>query len=188
MTVSDVSLEIPRGHIIAVVGETGSGKTTLANLLGRFYDPTEGSVSMDGIDLRDMKMSDLRKLVGVVTQETILFNDTIAGNISYGSEGASEEAIIDAAKKANAHEFIMGEPDGYDRMAGEKGFVLSGGEKQRIAIAMIGRRQPVPLRIVTHQVRRARVGGNHLVHALHCILDVVRIVTDQGRGKITENR
>ncbi len=133
--IDHVSLDVPKGSVVALVGETGSGKTTLANLLARFYDPSAGRVLMDGRDLKDLEGSSLRKLIGVVTQETILFNDTIANNISYGSDDADMEKIIEAAKKANAHEFIIADPAGYDRMVGEKGFVLSGGEKQRISVA-----------------------------------------------------
>jgi subfamily B ATP-binding cassette protein MsbA len=133
--IDHVSLDVPKGSVVALVGETGSGKTTLANLLARFYDPSAGRVLMDGKDLKDLDASSLRKLIGVVTQETILFNDTIANNIAYGSDNPGMEKIIDAAKKANAHEFIIADPAGYDRIAGEKGFVLSGGEKQRIAVA-----------------------------------------------------
>ncbi len=135
LTVQDVSFEIPRGSIIAVVGGTGSGKTTLANLLARFYDPLSGTVAMDGVSLKDMDMGDLRNLIGVVTQETVLFNDTIASNIAYGSPNATREEIVAAAKMANAHDFIMSQPEGYDRVVGEKGFALSGGERQRVAIA-----------------------------------------------------
>ncbi|MFC1497463.1 ABC transporter ATP-binding protein [Verrucomicrobiota bacterium] len=142
LTVDNVSFAIPKGSVVAVVGETGSGKTTLANLLARFYDPVRGSVLMDGIDLREIRIASLRKLVGVVTQETILFNDTIFNNISYGTQNATREQVVNAAKKANAHEFIMAEPDGYDRVCGEKGFVLSGGERQRIAIARAILRNP----------------------------------------------
>jgi subfamily B ATP-binding cassette protein MsbA len=135
LTIKGVSFEIPLGSVVAVVGGTGSGKTTLANLLARFYDPVAGSVSMDGIDMRQLDIGDLRSLIGVVTQETVLFNDTIAFNIAYGTPDATREQIIAAAKLANAHDFIMAQPEGYDRVAGEKGFALSGGERQRVAIA-----------------------------------------------------
>ena len=135
LTIKDVSFEIPHGSVVAVVGGTGSGKTTLANLLARFYDPVAGAVTMDGVDVRQMDVGDLRNLIGVVTQETVLFNDTIAANIAYGSPEATREQMIAAAKMANAHEFILSQPDGYDRVVGEKGFALSGGERQRVAIA-----------------------------------------------------
>jgi subfamily B ATP-binding cassette protein MsbA len=130
-----IDIKIPKGSVVALVGETGSGKTTLANLLARFYDPTAGQVMIDGKDLRGVKIASLRKLIGVVTQETILFNDTIASNISYGSESATMDQIVEAAKQANAHDFIVADPQGYHRVVGEKGFVLSGGERQRVAIA-----------------------------------------------------
>jgi len=133
--IQDASFVLQKGKTIAVVGSTGSGKTTLANLLARFYDPTGGRILMDGMDLRDMDIGDLRKLIGVVTQETILFNTTIAENITYGTKGATNEQIEAAAKMANAHPFIMGHRDGYQRIVGDKGFVLSGGERQRVAIA-----------------------------------------------------
>jgi len=132
---SDVDIDIPVGSVVALVGETGSGKTTLANLLARFYDPTGGRILLDGHDLRDMEIASLRRLIGVVTQQTILFNDTIAVNIAYGTENATPEAIQNAARRANAESFITSDPAGYNRVVGEKGFVLSGGEKQRIAIA-----------------------------------------------------
>ncbi len=135
LTIKDVSFDIPRGTIVAIVGGTGSGKTTLANLLARFYDPASGAVTMDGVDLRQMDVGDLRHLIGVVTQETVLFNDTIASNIAYGTPEATRGQVIDAAKMANAHDFIISQPDGYERVVGEKGFALSGGERQRIAIA-----------------------------------------------------
>ena len=140
--VSHASFEIPRGKMVAVVGGTGSGKTTLSGLLSRFYDPTEGRVVLDGTDLRDLRISDLRKLIGSVQQETILFNDTIEENIKYGSPNATHDEVVAAAKMANAHEFIMAQPEGYERMAGEKGFALSGGERQRIAIARAILRNP----------------------------------------------
>jgi subfamily B ATP-binding cassette protein MsbA len=130
-----VSLDIPMGSVVALVGETGSGKTTLANLLARFYDPIAGRITLDGVDLREIEIASLRRMIGVVTQETILFNDTIASNIAYGMSGASMDSIIEAARKANAHEFIVAKSQGYETVVGEKGFVLSGGERQRIAIA-----------------------------------------------------
>jgi len=134
-TIKNATFDIARGSLVAVVGGTGSGKTTLANLLARFYDPESGSITMDGVDLRQIDVGDLRRLVGVVTQETVLFNDTIASNIAYGSPTATREQIVDAAKMANAHDFIAAQPEGYDRVVGEKGFSLSGGERQRVAIA-----------------------------------------------------
>ena len=140
--VSHASFEIPRGKMVAVVGGTGSGKTTMSGLLARFFDPQSGRVTMDGIDLRDLKTDDLRRLVGSVQQETILFNDTIESNIRYGSFEATHEQVVAAAKLANAHDFIMSHPEGYSRMAGEKGFSLSGGERQRIAIARAILRNP----------------------------------------------
>ena len=140
--VSHATFEISRGKVVAVVGGTGSGKSTLSGLLARFYDPREGRVTMDGVDLRDIRVADLRRLVGSVMQETLLFNDTIEANIKYGSEGATHEEVVAAAKMANAHDFIMSQPDGYDRNVGEKGFALSGGERQRIAIARAILRNP----------------------------------------------
>lgn len=140
--VSHASFEIGRGKMVAVVGGTGSGKTTMSGLLSRFFDPYSGRVTMDGIDLRDLRIEDLRRLVGSVQQETILFNDTIEENIRYGTPDATHEQVVAAAKLANAHEFIMSQPEGYSRMAGEKGFALSGGERQRIAIARAILRNP----------------------------------------------
>ena len=133
--VSGISMKVPAGSVVAVVGETGSGKTTLANLLARFYDPSEGRITLDGHDLRRISIASLRRLIGVVTQETVLFNDTVAENISYGMKSVSRESVIEAARKANAHDFITALPGGYERVVGEKGFVLSGGERQRVALA-----------------------------------------------------
>ena len=140
--VAHASFEVARGKMVAVVGGTGSGKSTLSGLLARFYDPQSGRVSIDGVDLRDVKISDLRKLIGAVMQETLLFNDTIEENIRYGTPGATHEEVVAAAKMANAHDFIMAQPEGYARIVGEKGFVLSGGERQRIAIARAILRNP----------------------------------------------
>jgi len=140
--VSHASFEIARGRVVAVVGGTGSGKSTMSGLLARFYDPREGRITMDGVDLRDLHVADLRALVGSVMQETLLFNDTIEENIKYGSPDATHEQIVAAAKMANAHDFIMAQPEGYARNVGEKGFALSGGERQRIAIARAILRNP----------------------------------------------
>jgi ATP-binding cassette, subfamily B, bacterial MsbA len=140
--IAGVEIEVPKGTVIALVGETGSGKTTLANLLARFYDPTQGRGTIDGVDVRDAGITSLRKMIGIVTQDTILFNDTIASNIAYGTANATEEQIVAAAKLAHAHEFIVSRPEGYGRVVGEKGFVLSGGEKQRVAIARAVLRNP----------------------------------------------
>ncbi len=131
----DINLDIPVSSITAFVGETGAGKSTLVDLLGRFYDPTEGTICIDGTDMRELSISSLRRFIGVVTQETILFNDTIANNIAYGSPQADREQVVAAAKSANAHEFIMAHPEGYDRVVGDRGSVLSGGQSQRLAIA-----------------------------------------------------
>ena len=140
--VKNASFALPRGKMVAVVGGTGSGKSTLSGLLARFFDPVSGRVTMDGVDLRELKVADLRRLVGAVTQEALLFNDTIEANIRYGSPDATHEQVVEAAKLANAHDFIMSQPEGYSRIVGEKGFALSGGERQRIAIARAILRNP----------------------------------------------
>lgn len=132
----NINLTIPAGSAIALVGETGSGKSTLANLIPRFFDPTEGRVLYDGIDLRDLKINSLRDNLAIVTQDVVLFDDTVANNISYGLRGtASLEQIQEAAKAAKAHDFIMRLPLGYDTPIGSRGSRLSGGERQRLAIA-----------------------------------------------------
>jgi ABC-type multidrug transport system fused ATPase/permease subunit len=126
---------VRRGEIVALVGPSGSGKTTLSALLLRFYDPLTGAVRVDGRDIREVTFQSLRKQIGLVTQETLLFNDTIRANIAYARAGATEEEIIAAAKAANAWEFIQDKPEGLDTMIGERGILLSGGQKQRLAIA-----------------------------------------------------
>lgn len=140
----NVSFTIPRGHVVAVVGETGSGKSTLANLIARFYDVSEGRITIGGVDVRDCTVSSLRNMVGVVNQEPIIFNETIRENIAYGTPQATMEDIESAAKLANAHNFITdgAHPEGYDTIAGENGFKLSGGEKQRVTIARAILRNP----------------------------------------------
>jgi len=133
--IKDFSLEIERGQFVAVVGSTGSGKSTLANLLARFYDPQEGAVTIDGVDIRDIPNKDLRSIIGIVSQDNFLFNETVEFNIGYSRPNSTHEEIVAAAKRAYAHDFIMESPDGYGRPAGERGCLLSGGQKQRIAIA-----------------------------------------------------
>ncbi len=131
----DVSLEITKGKMVALVGSSGAGKTTMADLLPRFYDIISGSISIDGTDIRNIKIKDLRGLMGIVTQEAVLFNDSIKGNIKFGSEIKSDEEMIEAAKAANAHNFIMEMPKGYDTIIGDRGDKLSGGQRQRVTIA-----------------------------------------------------
>ena len=131
----NVSLSIPKGTMVALVGESGGGKSTLTKLLPRFHDPKEGIVLWDGIDLRDAKLSSLRQHIALVTQETVLFNDTVRYNITYGRPDATNEELEEAARIAFAHDFIMELPEGYDTIIGERGIFLSGGQRQRIAIA-----------------------------------------------------
>ncbi|HZJ21063.1 MAG TPA: ABC transporter ATP-binding protein, partial [Pricia sp.] len=128
-------LTVPKGETVALVGQSGSGKSTIANLVTRFYDVNQGEIKIDGTDIRDITKKSLRQLMGLVTQDSILFNDTVAKNISLGKESASREEIIEAAKIANAHEFIEGLPKGYDTNIGDSGNKLSGGQKQRLSIA-----------------------------------------------------
>ncbi len=135
MALKDISVTIKKGEIVAIVGRSGSGKSTFLNLLLRFYDPTEGAIYIDGIDIRKLSLRSLRNLIGLVAQETILFNDTIKNNIAYGRPDATFDEIVEAAKMAYAHDFIESLPEGYDTIVGQKGLRLSGGERQRIAIA-----------------------------------------------------
>jgi subfamily B ATP-binding cassette protein MsbA len=130
-----VSLEVPAGEMVAIVGRSGAGKTTLVNLLPRFYDVTAGAILIDGVDIRDVTLASLRAQIGIVTQETVLFDDTISGNIAYGSPDASPKAIEAAARSAHAHDFIVGLRNGYKTFIGERGQRLSGGQRQRLAIA-----------------------------------------------------
>jgi ATP-binding cassette subfamily B protein len=131
----DVTLDVPAGTRVGIAGATGAGKTTLVSLLSRFYDPTAGQILLDGIDLRDYKLADLRNQFSIVLQEPVLFSTTIAENIAYARPEASEALIIEAAKAANAHDFIRQLPQGYQTVVGERGMRLSGGERQRIALA-----------------------------------------------------
>lgn len=130
-----INLDIEKGKMIALVGSSGAGKSTMADLLPRFYDVTEGAITIDGIDIRKIKLSDLNHLMGIVTQESILFNDSVFKNISFGNEKATEEQVIEAAKIANAHEFIVKLEEGYHTNIGDRGTKLSGGQRQRLSIA-----------------------------------------------------
>lgn len=134
-TLRGVSFTVPGGRSLAVVGPSGAGKSTIFRLLFRFYDVTGGAIEIDGQDLRKVTQESLRAAIGVVPQDTVLFNDTIGYNIAYGREGASRDEVVAAAKAARIHDFIAGLPEGYDTMVGERGLKLSGGEKQRVAIA-----------------------------------------------------
>lgn len=137
-----IDLKVRQGECLAIVGGSGSGKTTLVSLLPRFYDPTGGSVKINGRDLKAYQVPSVRRAIGLVTQETILFNDTIANNIAYGHQEADRQAIEDAAKRAHAHDFIMAMPDGYETVVGERGARLSGGQRQRLSIARAILRNP----------------------------------------------
>jgi ATP-binding cassette, subfamily B, bacterial len=128
-------LDLPAGRSVALVGATGSGKSTVARLLLRFYDVQEGSVRIDGIDVRDTSLHELRRAVGVVFEDTLLFHDTVTANIAFACPDADRETVERAARLAGAHDFVMGLPDGYDTTLGERGYSLSGGQRQRIAIA-----------------------------------------------------
>lgn len=131
----DISLEVPKGKTVALVGQSGSGKSTLVDLIPRYYDIEKGSITLDGTDIRNFRVKDLRSLIGNVNQEAILFNDTIFNNIAFGVEGATMEQVIAAARIANAHEFIMEKEEGYQTNIGDRGGKLSGGQRQRISIA-----------------------------------------------------
>lgn len=131
----DINITLPKGHTVALVGQSGSGKSTLVDLLPRFHDVCGGEILVDGTDIRHCSLSDLRHLIGNVNQEAILFNDTFFNNIAFGVEGATRQQVEEAARIANAHDFIMETPDGYDTIVGDRGCLLSGGQRQRISIA-----------------------------------------------------
>lgn len=137
MVLNGINLKIKAGEVVAIVGESGGGKSTLVSLIPRFYDVSEGGITIDGIDIRELTFKSLRRLIAVVSQETFLFNDTVRNNIAYlpGRESIPSDAVISAAKAANAHDFIMTMPEGYDTVVGERGVKLSGGQKQRLSIA-----------------------------------------------------
>jgi len=135
LILNKINLEINKGEVLAIVGPSGAGKSSLVDLIPRFYDVTDGSILIDDIDIRNITVKSLRSFIGVVTQETILFNDTVRNNIAYGLQDLSQDKIIDAAKAANAHNFIENLKDGYETVIGDRGTKLSGGERQRLSIA-----------------------------------------------------
>lgn len=157
-----IDLTIPKGKTVALVGQSGSGKSTLVDLLPRFYDVTEGSIAIDDTDIRQVKLVDLRGLMGNVNQEAILFNDTFFNNIAFGVEGATREQVEEAAKIANAHDFIMASENGYDTNIGDRGGKLSGGQRQRISIARAILKNP-PILILDEATSALDTESEHLV-------------------------
>ena len=194
----DVSFEVPPGKTVAVVGPSGAGKSTLARLLYRFYDVQQGGITIDGQDLRDVTQDSLRRAIGIVPQDTVLFNDTVAYNIGYGNTEADQDAIVRAAKAARIHDFIERTPKGYATMVGERGLKLSGGEKQRVAIARALLKNP-PIMVLDEatsaldsateraiQAELRQVADNKttlvIAHRLSTVVDAHEIlVLDQGR-------
>lgn len=198
VVLSDINLHVQPGEIVALVGPSGAGKTSLVNLIPRFYDPLAGSIFIDGHDIRKIRLSSLREQIGLVPQDPILFGVSIKENISYGRVGATDEEIVAAAKAANAHDFIMKFPDGYDTVLGERGLTVSGGERQRIAVARALLRNPSILildeatsaldvkseQLVQEALERLMKGRTAFIiaHRLSTIQFADRIVVlDQGR-------
>jgi subfamily B ATP-binding cassette protein MsbA len=197
-TLSNINLRIKAGEMLAIVGSSGSGKTSLVNLLPRFYHPTEGAILMDGTDIRQVRLDSLRRQIGIVSQETFLFDDTVRNNIAYGLKDPSLDKIIEAAKAAYAHSFIMKMPQGYDTQIGERGVKLSGGEKQRLAIARALLKNP-PILVLDEATSSLDTESEYMVqqaltnlmkgrttfviaHRLSTIQNAHRIVViDQGR-------
>lgn len=197
----DLSFEIPAGKMVAVVGPSGAGKSTLARLLYRFYDAQDGRISIDGQDIRSVTQASLRRAIGIVPQDTVLFNDTVAYNIAYGRVGATHQEVQAAARAARIDEFIASTPDGYDTMVGERGLKLSGGEKQRVAIARALLKNPPILifdeatssldsaneRAIQAELSRAAQGKTVLVvaHRLSTVVDAHEILVLEA-GRIVE--
>ncbi len=198
----DVSFEIPPGKTVAVVGPSGAGKSTLARLLYRFYDVRDGRITIDGQDLRQVTQASLRRAIGIVPQDTVLFNDTVEYNIGYGRPGATRAEIEAVAKAAHIHAFIASTPTGYDTMVGERGLKLSGGEKQRVAIARTLLKDPPVLifdeatsaldsaneRAIQAELRSAARGKTALViaHRLSTVVDAHRIIVLH-EGRVAES-
>ena len=198
LVLDGLRLEVPKGQILAIVGSSGAGKTTLVNLLPRLFDPQSGRVAVDGMDIRDVTLMSLRRQIGVVTQETILFDDTVAANVAYGCPSASPARIEEAARQALAHDFITEMPQGYETRIGEGGFALSGGQRQRLAIARALLKDP-PILILDEATSSLDSESEYLVqqalfnllkgrttfviaHRLATILYAHRIIVlDQGR-------
>ncbi|HEX6298619.1 MAG TPA: ABC transporter ATP-binding protein/permease [Burkholderiales bacterium] len=197
----DVNFAIPAGHRVAVVGHSGSGKSTLARLLYRFYDVSAGRILVNDVDVRDMKQSSLRAAIGIVPQDTVLFNDTILYNIRYGRTQASDDEVVEAARAAHIHEFIESLPAGYQSMVGERGLKLSGGEKQRVAIARALLKNPRILifdeatsaldsraeKAIQAELERVSQGRTTLViaHRLSTVMDADQILV-LAHGRIVE--
>ena len=160
--IKNISFKIKKGTVTALVGSSGAGKSTVADLIPRFYDVVDGSVSIDGVDVKDIDIRSLRQMMGIVSQETILFNDTIGSNIKYGLQNVSEERMKNAAKNANALDFINEQPEGFNTVIGEKGVRLSGGQRQRIAIARGILKNP-PILILDEATSSLDTESEHLV-------------------------
>ncbi len=167
----DVCLTLPKGKTVAVVGPSGAGKTTMADLLPRFYDVTEGAIRIDGVDIRELRLEELTGLMGIVTQETVLFNDTVLNNIAFGQPGVTRAAVEEAARVAGAAAFIEQLPQGYDTNIGDRGSKLSGGQRQRIAIARAVLKNP-PILILDEATSSLDAESEHLVQeALSRLMD-----------------